>query len=174
MKPWKLLREEVLFQNEFARLEKQRYLMPAGNEADYFIHGTKQHVATVVAVTPDEKFIMAREYRPGPGVIIDESPGGLMDEGEDPKLAAERELLEETGYKGEMHFLGRTYISAYSPKLKYCFIALNCKKVAEPNHDGNEFIEVVLKSKEEFIQQVEAGDFTDQENALWALRYLGW
>lgn len=162
----------MIFENEYAKLDRVTFELPDGNEHDYFIHGKPAPVASVFAMTEDERIILAREYRPGPDVILDELPGGIMDEGEEPLDAAKRELLEETGYEGDMKLLGRTYMSAYSPKLKYCFLATNCKKVAEPAGDVREFIDVVLKTKEEFMEQVEKGELTDLETALWVFRVL--
>jgi len=41
---------------------------------------------------------MIEQYRHGSETVILEIPGGCVDPGEEPIKAAERELLEETGY----------------------------------------------------------------------------
>ena len=52
----------------------------------------------VVALDSDGRSLMIRQYRFGVGYTTLETPGGMVDPGEDSKTAAARELLEETGY----------------------------------------------------------------------------
>lgn len=172
--PWKLLEEKKVFENEFVAIDCQKYLLPNGKISDYYIRDGKGHVASMLALTPDRRFVLAREFRPGPGKILDELPGGLIDQREAPLEAAERELLEETGYEGNFIFLGETYLSAYSKSKKFCFLALNCELVSDQsgNHHENEFIEVVLKDEKNFRDQVRKGELTDLETALLGLQFL--
>lgn len=174
IQPWRRKNQEIIFENTYAKLDKVIFEMPDGSETDYYIHGKPAPIASVFAITKDEKIILAREYRPGPDKVLDELPGGIMNKGEKPLEGARRELLEETGYDGEFQYLGKSFISAYSPKIKHCFLVTGCVIVAEHSHDEREFIEVVLKTKEEFLQQIKEGDLTDMETAQWALRTLGW
>lgn len=44
-------------------------------------------------------FVMVRQYRHGSDSVTIEFPAGTVDPGEDPKVAALRELREETGYE---------------------------------------------------------------------------
>lgn len=53
---------------------------------------------TIVPVTPDGLIVMVAQYRFGIEQTTLEIPGGVMNPGEAPRAAAERELLEETGY----------------------------------------------------------------------------
>ena len=54
----------------------------------------------VVALTAADEVVLVEQYRHGIDTITWELPGGLVEPGEDPALAAARELLEETGYAG--------------------------------------------------------------------------
>jgi ADP-ribose pyrophosphatase len=54
--------------------------------------------AATVAVTDDDRFVLVRQYRPAVEKETLELPSGLVDAGEDPAVAARRELFEETGY----------------------------------------------------------------------------
>src|SRR5262245_28777278 len=57
--------------------------------------------AAVVAITPDQRVLAVRQYRPAVERYTIELPSGLVDAGETAGQAAERELLEETGYEAE-------------------------------------------------------------------------
>lgn len=52
----------------------------------------------VIAMTPDDRVVLVRQYRAGSDSICLEIPGGMVDDGETPLEAAVRELEEETGY----------------------------------------------------------------------------
>ena len=52
----------------------------------------------VVALDADGRSLMIRQFRFGVGYNTLETPGGMVDPGEDSGTAAARELLEETGY----------------------------------------------------------------------------
>ena len=56
---------------------------------------------SVVATTADGRLILVRQFRAGSGRDSLETPGGLLNPGEDPLAAGARELLEETGYAGD-------------------------------------------------------------------------
>jgi 8-oxo-dGTP pyrophosphatase MutT (NUDIX family) len=55
----------------------------------------------VVALTPERRLVVVRQFRFGTGTVTTEIPGGVIDLGEAPLAAARRELCEETGYTAE-------------------------------------------------------------------------
>ena len=61
----------------------------------------------VVALDAEGRSLMIRQFRFGVGYNTLETPGGMVDPGEDSRTAAARELLEETGYtSGQWQYLG--------------------------------------------------------------------
>jgi len=54
----------------------------------------------VIALTPDHQLVLVRQFRFGIDGFSLEIPGGVMERGEEPLVAAQRELREETGYTG--------------------------------------------------------------------------
>lgn len=54
----------------------------------------------IIAVTPQDRMLLIRQYRFGSDRVELEIPGGAVDPDEDPVQAGLRELREETGYGG--------------------------------------------------------------------------
>ena len=65
----------------------------------------------VVALTPERRLVVVRQFRFGSGTVTTEIPGGVVDEGEEPEETARRELREETGYTAERW----SYLGAVEP-----------------------------------------------------------
>ena len=92
--------DATLEDNWLFRLRRERFRSRAtGKVHDYYV----VHVAdavNVVAITTDRRLVLVRQFRVGSGRDSLETPGGLLNPGEDPLAAGARELLEETGYAG--------------------------------------------------------------------------
>ena len=119
--------------------------------------------AMIIPVTEDGKIILSFQEQPGKkpftGLV-----GGRADEGEGVLEAAERELLEETGYRAKEWLV----LDAVQPIAKiewavYTLIAKGCKKVGEQNLDGAEKIELKFVDFDEFVSIALRPEFADLE-----------
>jgi ADP-ribose pyrophosphatase len=64
----------------------------------------------VLALTADDEIVLVRQFRRGLGRACVEIPGGLVDPGEAPEVAAVRELPQATGSSGDPAvLLGRVH-----------------------------------------------------------------
>ena len=168
---WKELSREIVFQKYSRKIEKVMYKMPNGKENDFYLK--KEGPATgILALTKDQRVILVKQFRPGPNEILNELPGGYVGKSETLEKAAERELLEETGYKGDTKLVATVFDCAYSTMNRYCVVVTDCKKVAEQKLDKNEFAEVVLMPLSEFRELLKSGKNTDVEVGYIGLDYL--
>lgn len=173
-KPWKALQRSVYRHSRWRAIEDVEFELPDG-EVGTFALKKEGRVVAVFPLTPDKQVVLARQFRPGPGQVLDELPGGGVNPGEAPAVAAARELLEETGYQAEtMVSLGRMLECAYSTIEREAFVGLNCVRVADQDLDPNEDIDVVLKSVPEFFEQLVSGLSSDLEVGWAALVKLGY
>ncbi len=151
----------------------QTYRMPDGAEVDWDIMAARDAVA-VLALTENEQVILARQFRPGPGCVLNELPGGLVNEGESPLQAVNRELAEETGFAGKVEMVGHTWQGANIRRRKWAAVAVDCRRVTEPDLDhSEEFCETVTVSLHDFCLQLHAGELTDGWAGYVGLAHLG-
>lgn len=108
-----------------------------------------------------DQILLIHQYRHSVKKWLWEIPGGGLEEGEDIRRAAERELLEETGYKMKGYQdLGFYYPSAgISTEIAY-LCATECElERHEPKREPLEKIHIGLVSIEEFRGMIYSGEF---------------
>lgn len=170
IEPWKEIGRNRAY-DHFIKVDEVKYELPNGNPATYDIHVTKPAVATL-AITPDNKVIVTKQFRPGPNAVLLELPGGYIDEGEDPIKAGLRELQEETGYTGDAEFVTNCFDAAASTMNRSCVVVRNCIKVSDQSLDAEEDIKVELLTLDEFRLLLQSGQMTDVEIGYLGLDYL--
>ncbi len=167
---WKKLKEHKVKMG-YRGLVRRTFKLPDGRIDDFDIKDEGE-VVCIVSLTAENNIVLVRQYRPGPEKALLEIPGGRVDEGEKPATAAARELLEETGYKGKMEFVGTSWDCGYSTRLRYNYVSLDSKKVQEQQLEENEFAKVVEMSLNKFRVHLRSGELTDVESGYLCLDYL--
>ena len=148
----------------------------SGDKGGSFV---KLHTTDWIVVIPwfrdDEgipRFIMEQQYRHGNDRVTREFPGGLVDEGEDSLHAAKRELLEETGLKGKITFLGDVCPNAaFMDNRQNFYLAEELELVSGQDLDENEEIDVFTIPVEEAIENMGRGVY-DNGTMMMALGYF--
>ena len=114
----------------------------------------------VVALNEQRRSVMIRQYRFGVGYTTLETPGGMVDPGEDSRTAAARELLEETGYESNKW----TYLGAVEPNpafhnhLCHHWLAEDVERTREQDVGAGEMIAVELMTQQAVRDAVARGE----------------
>ena len=112
----------------------------------------------VFALTENQKLIVIEQFRFGNSQVTLETPGGAIEDKEDPLTAATRELVEETGFSPQtIEPIGESYPNPAIQKNKiYYYLATNCV-LKKRNLDEGEVINTALVSLEDFTKLVFTG-----------------
>ena len=114
----------------------------------------------VVALDADGRSLMIRQYRFGVGYTTLETPGGMVDPGEDSKTAAARELLEETGFVSD----NWSYLGAVEPNpafhnhLCHHWLAQDVYRAQTQNLGDGESIALEFMTEEQVRAAVVSGE----------------
>lgn len=169
----KPLKESRVWQGRLLDVWQDEVLLPNGKTAtrEYIRH---PGAVVIFATTEQGEILMERQFRYPARQSFWELPAGKLEKNEDPLKAAQRELLEETGFAtktwakaGEIH----TAIG-YSDELIHVFTAQNVKAIANQNLDENEFLSIHLLSSAELFNLIQTNKITDSKT-LAALAIVG-
>jgi 8-oxo-dGTP pyrophosphatase MutT (NUDIX family) len=151
MEKWKTIDSKYIIQRPWATLRVDKLEMPNGNIKDEYYVLEYPTWVNMVAITEDNQVIFVKQYRHGASQIMVELPAGVVEENEDPEIAARRELLEETGYAfDDISYVCELYANpATSGNLTYTYLLTGGRKVQEQELDPSEDIDVVLMDLED-------------------------
>ena len=170
-----LVQSSVIFQGRIISVSVDTVRLPDGMETTREV--VKHHGAVaMVPILPDNCVVLVRQWRHAAGRALLEIPAGSLNPGEDPLACAERELMEEIGYRTQRCTLLSEFFLApgYSSEKMYLFLAEELIPDHLP-HDEDERIEVVTLSWDEiadYLQRNEFGDAKTIAGLLLAREYL--
>ncbi|XP_041059426.1 ADP-sugar pyrophosphatase [Carcharodon carcharias] len=157
-----IIKEEVVAKGKWAQLLQTTYIDPTGKTRVWETvkrttrkpNSNSDGVAVLAVLKKTLHYdclIMVKQFRPPMGCYCLELPAGLIDDGETAEVAALRELLEETGYRGEI--METSPALCLDPGLTNCtmnYVTVNINGDDSENLrpkqrlDDGEFIEVIL------------------------------
>lgn len=162
-------RQELL-KGHFLHAVREEVRLPDGSGAtrEFILH---PGAVMVVPLLDDGRVVLERQWRHPIGRVMVEFPAGKLDPGEAPRACAQRELLEETGYRarewaraGVMH-----PIISYSTEFIEVWFARGLS-AGERQLDEGEFLEVFAATPQELQAWCRDGQVTDAKTlagTLW-------
>ncbi|HUI71166.1 MAG TPA: NUDIX hydrolase [Spirochaetia bacterium] len=171
---WKELSRRRVTSHSLFDLHVAERTSTTGARGEFLILSAPDWVNVVAVVTNaagEDCFLMVRQYRHGANVITTEFPAGLVEPGEDPREAAERELREETGYRaGRMTLIGRVSPNpAFMTNWCSTYLAEELRRVGEKSLDELEQLETVLVPVALVGEKIGTGELI---NSLVTVAYL--
>lgn len=158
---WVAGEKKLLYSAPILTVHEQRSTAPNGSQGDYIVIDTPNWVIVIPVLDNPSRFVMVRQWRHGCLSMSTEFPGGVIDAGESPIQGAERELLEETGYKaGKLTHLGTMSPNPaiFSNKV-HCYLAEDLEATGTQNLDKDEFVEYFTLPEEDVFKMVGTPEF---------------
>ncbi len=167
--------------SQFIKLDKETLLLPPhySHSYNYYVIRETKSAVFVIARTRDLKYVINLEYRHPTGQFLYGLPGGIVDANESIIHAAQRELLEETGYGystsstlqlSEPLFsqMGSSYPMPGLSSMKYYFVKANypVEFIKEPHREPSENIKVLLLEESELNKILEETDSYPCDSSL--------
>ena len=158
---WQTLQsKDVFVASPWIRVATQKIRLPNGRVVEDYHQIELGDFAIVYAKATDGRIIVERQYKHGIGRVTLVLPAGMIEPGEPPLKAAQRELLEETGYSAETWtFLGKFAVNGnYGCGNAHIFMAQGAHPVAEPQSGDLEDIEIILMKPSELVESIKDGN----------------
>jgi ADP-ribose pyrophosphatase len=168
MKPWKTLAREKIFQfGRWLSVERHTVELPDGRILDDWSWVIVPDYINVLAVTPQNEFLCFRQTKYAAEGLTLAPVGGMLEAGEEPLSAAQRELREEMGYaSAEWIFLGK-YANEANRGVGngFLYLARNAVPAQKAQSDDLEEQELLVLSRDQIRAALLAGEF---KIAPWA------
>ena len=167
-KSWEIIKSEpgpnlVLFQARYDWVKN-----PRNEETFKAVILEAPDWVNIVAVTPEKKVIVVKQFRFGVAKTTVELAAGIIDEGETSQQAAIRELKEETGYVTDnWQYLGWFEGNpAFLNNVCHFWLALDVVQTYSPQLDWGEDISIAELSLKEVREEIERGNMRNPFTVL--------
>lgn len=166
----KQISTQLVYDGKIIKLHLDEVELPDGAKAkrEYVTHSG----GAAVLFIKDGSVALVGQYRYAYGKELYEIPAGKLEAGEEPKLAALRELEEETGYRAkEAEQLLKIYPTpGYTNEIIYIYWVKEAEFVGE-KPDADEFINCEFIPIEEVIKLIERGEICDAKTISAIYKY---
>lgn len=171
---WREVAREFVADCRIFTVERSVAVSPVDGAPRAFHRIQSPSWAQILPITARGEAVLVRQYRHGNQRVTLEIPGGLIDPGEEPAVAAIRECLEETGYRAATALpLGVVNPNpALFANQLYSFYATGVELEGAVQNTGTEFTDVVLVPVAELPAMLVSGEIEHALVAATLWRYL--
>jgi ADP-ribose pyrophosphatase len=162
MQPWKTTsRKTILDHSKFLAVEEHTVELPNGRVIKDWSWLAMPDYCIVVIQTEEGDYICFRQTKYAVDGTTLAPVGGYLEPGEDPLVAAKREMREETGFESsDWTSLGRFVSDGnHGAGMANLYLARGARKVAEPDSDDLEEQHLLRLTKVEMEKALEDGEF---------------
>jgi ADP-ribose pyrophosphatase len=159
---WKINNSEIIADCKIFKVRRDHSLRESDNAEFPFYCLENGDWVNIIPLTTSGEVVLIEQYRHGIQEVTLEIPGGMVDDGEDALIAAERELVEETGYvPKETILLGKSHPNpAIQDNWVYHYLAIDCEKHHEPEFDATESVRTILVPLKDIQNLIADGKIT--------------
>lgn len=157
---------EYIYKGKIVNLRKDTVELSEGKSG---VREVVEHegAAAVIPITNQKEIILVEQYRKAPDKRLLEIPAGKLENGENPKNCALRELQEEIG-KGarKLYSLLHFYPSpGFCSEVIYLFAALDLYE-SKQNQDFDEVFKIHTFSLHEAVEMTKKGIINDAKTVI--------
>lgn len=156
-----ILNKKLVYRGDFLELYNIDVKLPDGKKhsRDIIKH---PGAAAIIAFLDEESIILVEQFRLSLNRNLLEIPAGKLENKEDPRECALRELEEETGYKANsIEYIGKIATApGFCDEIIYLYKAKDLVK-GKKNEDEDEFTNVKVYKLNEIKEMVKSGEIID-------------
>lgn len=158
---WTILESEYLSRRPWLTARRDRVQLPNGNvNPEYYVLEYPTWI-NIIAITRDGRMVLVRQYRHALQVTRYELCAGVMDPTDaSPMAAAQRELMEETGYGGGQweEFMVAAPNPGSFTNLSHTFLARDVEPLRAPQLESTEDLSVHLFTPQQVYGMLSRGE----------------
>jgi ADP-ribose pyrophosphatase len=168
----RIIRSKIIYSGPVFGIRRDELIEPGG------VRTTREMIThsgsvVVLPVLPDGRVLLVRQYRHAAKQFLWELVAGRIDEGESPRKAAARELIEETGYRAKRFriFLDLFPSPGFLEERMFILLAEGLSEgIAQPEED--EKIESRVYNRKELEQMIQRRIIRDGKTIAGLLYYF--
>lgn len=166
----KKLNSKTVFNGRILRLEVDEVELPDGNISHR--ECVRHSGGAAILLIKENQVLLVKQFRYLYGKPIYEIPAGKLNSGEDPEIAAARELEEETGYKSKLsHLLDIYPTPGYTDEIIHIYFA-DSFEMSKQKLDEDEFLNYCFIDINTVLKMIDSGEITDAKTIVALYKYL--